>query len=403
MTDQHGGAPSGWGRDGPPDPGEVTVLWVSVDPNRTPSRGPLVLIVVAAVVAALGVTAGVIWWGGGDRGADPGPVTAPTVIATAGGSTANATAPSTPAATEPTITVPTTQPERFPSSTALGDDQYVVPRGRDDVGRLYLGRVGGRGALERLPTPRGHRVNGPTLTRDRTSLVYLDRTAGTARVMAVDGSGDRLLFERPRGCASIGHLSWNPVDPTRMVLECVQSPTRAILMVVTDEGERVRVLNTGRGRVQDPAISPDGRTVAYWATARPTRSSPAGGAIYTLRLDGRSAPKRLTADRIGRDADPAWSPDGRSLAFRRRVGPGDLDVYVMRADGRGVRALLTGRRIEEKPAWSPDGRRLLVVSDRRAAKKGASFDLYAIRSSGRGLTALRVTSKDLTTPVWSFR
>ncbi len=395
------------GPDGSPGPpGEVTVHWVSVDPSAPPTRRPLVLIVIAAVVAALGVATGVVWFAGSDRG-DPVPVTGPTlIVASTSDSSTTGPATATPTPPEPSATVvkPTPASRRFPSSTALRSDQFVVPRGRDQAGRLYLGSVSGRGRLKKLPTPTGHRVNGPTLTRDRTSLVYLDRTAGTARVMAVDGSGDRLLFaDRPSGCASIGHLSWSPVDPTRMVLECVQSPTRATLLVITDEGKRIRTLRTGRGRVQDPAISPDGRTVAYWATAKPKSGSPAGGAIYTLRLDGRSKPKRLTPDRIGRDADPAWSPDGRSIAFRRRVGPGNLDVFTMTANGSRVRALLTGRRIEEKPTWSPDSRRLLIVSDRRAAKKGASFDLYAIKPNGRGLKAMEVTAKTVTTPVWSFR
>ena len=61
--------------------------------------------------------------------------------------------------------------------------------------------------------------------------------------------------------------------------------------------------------------------------------------------------------------EPAWSPDGRAIAFDRRIGrrPGDLgvnaslfEIYVMNADGSGQRRLARGTR----PLWSPDGRKI---------------------------------------------
>jgi Tol biopolymer transport system component len=81
-------------------------------------------------------------------------------------------------------------------------------------------------------------------------------------------------------------------------------------------------------------ISPDGRTVAYWA--RDTAAGANGGSIYTVAVDGSSEPLQLTDRKAGSDADPAWSPDGTMIAFRRRGSNDNFDVYLMRSDGSGA-------------------------------------------------------------------
>jgi Tol biopolymer transport system component len=59
---------------------------------------------------------------------------------------------------------------------------------------------------------------------------------------------------------------------------------------------------------------------------------------------------------------PAWSPDGKSLAFTRSTdGRRSFHVYVMRADGSGVRQITHGR-FDESPAWSPDGQWIAYAS-----------------------------------------
>jgi Tol biopolymer transport system component len=80
------------------------------------------------------------------------------------------------------------------------------------------------------------------------------------------------------------------------------------------------------------------------------------------------------------DAEPAFSPDGRTIAF---VSGGDL--YSVRPDGSGLRHLTSGPELDSSPLVSPDGKR--VVFERRPASGGAA-DLYSVRVLGGGLSGL---------------
>ena len=57
------------------------------------------------------------------------------------------------------------------------------------------------------------------------------------------------------------------------------------------------------------------------------------------------------------DGNPAWSPDGRKIAFGRAG-----EIYVMNADGSGQRNLTRNPARDFAPAWSPDGRKIAFES-----------------------------------------
>lgn len=82
------------------------------------------------------------------------------------------------------------------------------------------------------------------------------------------------------------------------------------------------------------------------------------------------------------DDTPAWSPDGRRIVFMRTKNAyRSFRIYVMRANGRGVRALTSGR-FDQRPAWSPKGRWIAYESRR---------GINLIRPDGSGGHRLRDT------------
>jgi Tol biopolymer transport system component len=102
------------------------------------------------------------------------------------------------------------------------------------------------------------------------------------------------------------------------------------------------------------------------------------------------------------DWAPAWSPDGKWLAFTRSTdGQRSFHVYVMRANGTGIRQITRGR-YDESPAWSPDGRWIAYVT---------MGGLRIVHPNGLGSRAVRgtgITGADYTltyggSPSWTPR
>ena len=110
--------------------------------------------------------------------------------------------------------------------------------------------------------------------------------------------------------------------------------------------------------LMSPAWSPDGRQLAY-VSFEGKRA-----AIYLQEL--ATGERRLVSQRPGINGAPAWSPDGRRLALTLSEA-GDPEIYILElATGRLTR-LTHNTAIDTEPVWMPDGRSLLFTSDRSGA------------------------------------
>ena len=119
----------------------------------------------------------------------------------------------------------------------------------------------------------------------------------------------------------------------------------------------------------------EGETPKPGETPKTETKTVVEGGLFAVR-DGRL--NQLTEDPT--DTEPAFSPDGTSIAFVR-----DGHLFSVRADGSGLRQLTSGSALDSKPTVSPDGR--LVVFERRLTA-GAPADLYTVRAHGGGLHPL---------------
>jgi Tol biopolymer transport system component len=124
-----------------------------------------------------------------------------------------------------------------------------------------------------------------------------------------------------------------------------------------------------------------GTTEARGATIAFAGSRGNGGSIYTMRPNG-SGLRRLPLPRALGPMAPAWSPDGTRLAFAATDyrAHEDANLYVVGADGHGLRQLTRGLLGVSDVTWSPDGQWIAFAGWVRATP--ASF---AVRVNGTGL------------------
>ncbi len=115
------------------------------------------------------------------------------------------------------------------------------------------------------------------------------------------------------------------------------------------------------GRVSGAAISPDGMRVAYTVTRYDVEANRGNRDIWAVPLAGGEAVQMTSSP--GADASPAWSPDGKWLAFVSTRGGSGPQIYLLPADGGEARLLTSQKGGASGPVWSRDGTKILFTSE----------------------------------------
>jgi Tol biopolymer transport system component len=119
-------------------------------------------------------------------------------------------------------------------------------------------------------------------------------------------------------------------------------------------------------------------------------------AIVPVTPNSRAATAQATSLRVSSET-PAWSPDGKRLAFSAGP-PMQHQVYVIDADGTGAARLTEGPEQNRWPWWSPDGQSIVFMSDR-----DGQGELYVMRPDGSHQRRLTNTPVHEFAPAWSPR
>lgn len=227
--------------------------------------------------------------------------------------------------------------------------------------------------VERL-TSDGHFKQHPAWSPDGRQLLFTMHSKGQVGLAVAAGGGWKSL--RFDNDGPNFEPAWSP-DGTRLVYvhDVLQGTDGQLQIHVmkANGSEPACFIEPAKRPAQDehPAWSPDGKTIAFTTTRDGNQE------IYLASVADRKL-RRLTTD-PGSDSHPSWSPDGKRLAFcSSRFG--NVEICVMHADGADVRRLSHHAALDYAPKWSPDGNLIAFTSTR-----DGNYEIYVIRPDGAGL------------------
>jgi Tol biopolymer transport system component len=141
------------------------------------------------------------------------------------------------------------------------------------------------------------------------------------------------------------------------------------------------------------ALGTEAGGIVFGASENGDRES----ALYVMNPAGGD-PKQILDEPVGGEMSPAWSPNGELVAFAMNVTPGEdpgsvdtnMEIFVVRSDGTGLRRMTDHPGLDTNPAWSPDGTRIAFTRwpDAAASEGGDAVAIWSMNRNGSGLERL---------------
>jgi Tol biopolymer transport system component len=205
--------------------------------------------------------------------------------------------------------------------------------------------------------------NWPAMSPDGQSFAYSSRARGSwdIYVQRIGGRNSTLVAGEPALDETAPAFS-----PDGATIAFHESSAKGGIFIVGATGESVRRL-TDFGF--NPAWSPDGRQIAF-CTEEVVDPHVRSGTSELWVADAAGGTPRKIYD--GDAVEPAWSPSGTRIAFWAADG-GQRDIKTIPAGGGPAVPVLRDPPLDWSPAWAPDGKTLYLASDR-----GGSMNLWQI-------------------------
>jgi TolB protein len=191
--------------------------------------------------------------------------------------------------------------------------------------------------------------------------------------------------------------NWSPDTKTIAFSGAEDGRTAIYTMRALDGGGRAKMIGES-GLEVEPAYSPDGRFLAF--------ASGRFGNPHVFVRDLQSGKDQRITTAGWYNSSPQWRPDGLKLAFAGYDREIDrYDIFIVNPDGSRMERLTLDQGDNEKPTWSPDGRYLIFQSNRAKSGRGKTkgYKLYSMNRDGGSQQMLSIPLYDVSMPAWGPR
>ena len=233
-------------------------------------------------------------------------------------------------------------------------------------------------------------------SRDGQEIASVNLIDGRQQVVAAnaDGTGGHRLTDEPPHTSISSIAGWT-ADGSKLLYTAQLMNNDRELYSMSPGGSGLRQLTNNPVDDSDPALSPDGRSIAF------DRGAPDREALYLMRPDGTGV-RQLTHSRFTGDREPSWSPDGTRIVFSsNRDTTGTYHLYLLDVATAKVTRLTKGRAQDRQPDWSGDGAWIAFTST-LYGDPGEGSQVWAVRPNGHGLHRLDAAATAFA-PAWSPR
>lgn len=298
------------------------------------------------------------------------------------------------------------QDANFPRSLAhrVADDLVLALTGKNGIAHTFLAFSNDATGKKEIYLVDYDGANLRPLTRHR-SLSLLPRIAPDGKSVVYtsykDGNPDLFISDLTTGKSRVLSAEqglnlaggFSP-DGAQLLLTLSRQKSPNLYLKSLADGSLTR-LTQHFGADSSPTFSPDGAQVAFISD----RSG--NPQIHIMALNTQRV-KRLT--NLNWCDSPAWSPTGEWIAFAGRAHPKDkMDIFLVDVTGNQVRQLTHGEGSNEDPAWSADGRFLAFTSSRGSGTgAGKRSELFVMDADGSAPHRLADIPGRSYTPSWSY-
>jgi TolB protein len=242
-----------------------------------------------------------------------------------------------------------------------------------------------------IPIQLTHSLNYATAAApDGKRLVTISVIANTGQIFVINVDGSNPV-QITHDLVDYDDPQWSP-DGKKIIATAVTKDQERIC-IMNPDGSGMQTLTPPDIRAIHGSWSSDSKLVIFCADDDVQPPKKNDTKIYTIDVETKALKTVISG---GVNTYPSFSPDTKKIAFRKIIGDMNSEVFVANNDGTNSRNITNNPAFDGWPAWSPDGKWIAFASNRESA-----YQIYIMDENGNNVRLVANTEGRATAPRWS--